>query len=382
MVEMFTARTSEVDTFDEAIAEIESQIDFSSLKKYSGGIIFCCMEFLESGMVQALCETLPFDVIGMTSMGTADLQGYGFFDLTLTVLTSDEVRFKAGMVHDINSSNHRDKIEELYKGISADGEPSLIFVFMPFVKDVAGYELLDAADKACNGAELWGALPTSIDVIQSRLGVMCNGVAHESSMAMLSLCGPVTPRYVVANLPENIISNTRGIITKSDGAVLMEVNDMSAMEYFKHLNVEVTTENLRATPLLIYREGTQKPVALAIFEVTEDGAFLMGGEIPQGAAVSVGGIDATTIIESCREGLAELLAMENRNATVILPCVSRGVMMIPDQEGEMRLIYETLKESGLPYAMGYSGGEACPMKDAEGKMHNRFHNYTFCACVL
>ena len=93
MVTMYTARTSEIDEIDEAINEIKDQIDFDSLKKKSGGLIFCHIDFVESGVVTALCEQLPFNVIGMTSMASADEHGYSLYVLTLTALTSDEVTF-------------------------------------------------------------------------------------------------------------------------------------------------------------------------------------------------------------------------------------------------------------------------------------------------
>jgi len=63
-------------------------------------------------------------------------------------------------------------------------------------------------------------------------------------------------------------------------------------------------------------------------------------------------------------------------------------MLAPDQESELRLIYETLTGNAggnfaeLPYMMGYSGGEICPMPGPDGKLYNRFHNYTFCAFVI
>jgi hypothetical protein len=384
MITMYTARTAEVDVFDEAIAEIKSQIDLNALKKHSCGIIFCCMDYNESGMMKALCDALPFDVIGMTSMGTTDSRGYGFFDLTLTVLTSDEVQFKAGMVKDINRMNYEEKINELYGGIRAEvnGDPSFILSFTPLFNEVAGYEMVAAADRAVNGVPIWGSMSSSINFTPESVSVMCNGEYSNTGLTMMFFCGVVKPRFVLTSLPEYSISNMRGIITKSDGAVLIEINDMPVLEYLSYLGVEVTTENIRATPLMVYHEGTKEPVALAFYEAMENGRLFIGGAVPEGASISIGGIDNTTIVESCEQGLKEILEMENRHATLLLPCVTRGVMMAPDQEGEMKLIHETLSKSGLPFAMGYSGGEISPMTDTEGKMHNRFHNYTFCACIL
>jgi hypothetical protein len=96
----------------------------------------------------------------------------------------------------------------------------------------------------------------------------------------------------------------------------------------------------------------------------------------------VGSIDAPGIFESAQEGLKQILAHGDRQSTLLLPCVTRYIMLAPEQESELKLIGETLSESGKPFMMGYSGGEICPMPGADGRLHNRFHNYTFCACVL
>ncbi|MCL2500945.1 MAG: FIST C-terminal domain-containing protein [Defluviitaleaceae bacterium] len=384
MLTMYTARTAEVDVFEDAMAEIKEQIDFSLLGAHSGGIIFCCMDFFESGMVKALCDALPFDVICMTSMANACKNGHGFYDLSLTVLTGDDVRFTAGMVKDINIGNYEEKIQSLYNGLNekAGGEPTFIISFLSYLHDVAGYKMVAAADKAANGVPIWGSLASCINVAVDTVGVACNGEFSSSGAAMLFMNGPLTPRYVLASLPEYNITNTRGIITKSDGAMLIEINDIPVMEYFNTMGIELSEENVRATPLMVYHQGSTAPVALAFYAVQENGSILMGGEVPVGASVAVGGIDSNTIIDSCRNGLDELLAYQDGTVTIILPCVTRGVMLVPEQDGEAKLIRNTLNERGVPFVMGYAGGEISPMIDNEGKSRNRFHNYTFCAVVL
>ena len=153
MITMYTARTSEIDEIDEALNEIKSQIDFGALKKNSGGLIFCHIDFVESGVVAALCEALPFNVIGMTSMANADEHGYSLFDLSLTVLTSDEVTFEAGMTDSISPDNYEAEIARLYADTRArtSSDPAMIFTFMPYLRDVAGYEVVAAMDAACRG---------------------------------------------------------------------------------------------------------------------------------------------------------------------------------------------------------------------------------------
>ncbi|MCL2410996.1 MAG: FIST C-terminal domain-containing protein [Treponema sp.] len=384
MINMYVARTSEVDELDLAIEEIKSQIDFSVLKKNSGGIIFCHIDFFESGLISELCKMLPFDVIGMTSMAGACANGYGLFDLTLTVLTSDDVSFKAGMTNGINKENYIDEVDKLYKVMRNDvnDDPGLILSFMPYIRDVAGYEVVDAMDKAVGGIPIWGSITNNVDFNYEKVQTICNGKYLSAGVAMMFLNGPIKPKFVVSSIPERNISNNRAIITKSEGSILREVNDTPILEFLKNIGLVITKENITTTPLMVYYGDSAEPVALGFYTLFDDGSVLTGGEMPVGTSFAVGSIDADGIFESAETGLKEILALSNRQATLLLPCVTRYIMLAPNQESELQLLTEKLGESGLPFMMGYSGGEICPMPGADGKLHNRFHNYTFCACIL
>jgi len=384
MITMYTARTSEIDEIDEAIEEIKSQIDFSALKQHSGGIIFCHIDYVESGIITQLCEALPFDVIGMTSMAGASGEGYGLFDLTLTVLTSDEVTFTAGMTNGINKANYFDEIDRLYKNIrgNMNDDPTLILSFMPYIRDVSGYEVVDAMDRAVGGIPIWGSITNNIDFNYETVQTIYNGQYLRAGVAMMFLNGPVEPKFVVSSIPERNISSNRAIITKSDGAILREVNDTPILEYLKNIGLVITKENITTTPLMVYYEGAVEPVALGFYTLFDDGSVLTGGKMPEGTSFAVGSIDAEGIFESTETGLAAIFTLSGRSATLLLPCVTRYIMLAPDQEAELRLITDKLNASGLPFMMGYSGGEICPMPGADGKLRNRFHNYTFCACII
>ncbi len=384
MITMQTARTSEIDEIDDAISEIKGQIDFNSLKKNSGGIIFCHIDFVESGMVAALCEELPFNVIGMTSMASADVHGYGLYDLTLSVLTSDEVSFEVGMTGSITPDNYTGEIDRLYQSVRSrvDSDPAMILTFMPYMRDVSGYEVVAAMDKSCNGIPMWGSITNNIDFNYETVQTICNGENLPAGVAMMFLSGPVNPRFIVKSIPERNIASNRAIITKIEGAVLYEVNDQPLLEYLANMGLVVTEDNITTTPLMVYYEDAEEPVALGFYTLFDDGSVLTGGEMPVGTSFAVGSIDKEGIFESAEEGLKEIRGCEDWQAALMLPCVTRYIMLSPDQDRELQLIEDTMAGTGRPFMMGYSGGEICPMPGPDGKLHNRFHNYTFCACVF
>ena len=359
MIMMYTARTSETDEVGDAVIEITSQIDLAALKKNSAGLIFCHMDFVDSGVVEALCRALPFNVIGMSSMASADGHGYGLFDLTLTVLTSDEVSFEAGMTRSIDHDNYVGEIDQLYTRIRdrTESDPAMIFAFMPYMPDV-----FNAMDASCHGIPLWGSITNNMDFRYQTVQTICNGKALPAGIAMLSVTGPLELEFIVSSIPEHNIANNRAIITKSEHAVLREANDLPILEYLANIGLIITDENVTTTPLMVYYDDSVKPVALGFYTLFEDGS--------------------EGIFDSANDGLHQILVRKDRQATLLLPCVTRYIMLAPDQERELRLIQDRLATSGLPFMMGYSGGEICPTKGHDGKYHNQFHNYSFCACVL
>jgi hypothetical protein len=210
-----------------------------------------------------------------------------------------------------------------------------------------------------------------------------NGGVQNKAMVFLLMYGPVTPEFVsVSILPENIKDN-RGIITDSDGRLLKAVNDVPILDYLRHMDIQIIGTSLSVTPFVVHYERDSAPVALAVYQVNDDGSIVCGGEMPVGAGFSVGTISPAGIISTAEAGIRQLLASGNRSGALLLPCVTRYLMLSPNQTDELRLAGTMLSQTGAPpYIMGYAGGEICPVNDEDGKPHNRFHNYTFSACIF
>jgi hypothetical protein len=50
-------------------------------------------------------------------------------------------------------------------------------------------------------------------------------------------------------------------------------------------------------------------------------------------------------------------------------------------DAEMKELAGSLNDS-LVYQFAYSAGEICPVKNQNGQMVNRFHNFSLIACLL
>ena len=114
MIRKLTAQTTDDDDVDFAVAEILQQLDLENrLLKNSVGILTCYADFLEGGVIPALCERLPFDVVGVTTLGTGTEKTAELLALTLCVLTSDDVSFSA-VLSGALTEEHERRIQAAY----------------------------------------------------------------------------------------------------------------------------------------------------------------------------------------------------------------------------------------------------------------------------
>jgi len=385
MVKTLTAYTEEVDEIEDGIAELLEQIDLGELKKNSAGVIVCHCDFVISGFIAKLRKKLPFDVIGMTTMTSGSCQGFGMYSLTLTVLTSDELAFETVMSDSLDADDYRRKIKAAHADATGrlGGDPSLIVAFLPFLKHPNGAEMHHSLDEICGGVPVWGGIATHTDAGFDRSYVFRNEEREKDRMAMLFVRGPLDPEFIVISLPSKNIEESRGKITMSDGCVLKEINGIPSIKYLESIGITIMENAPVTTPLMVYYEGIPDPVALAIYAVNDDGGVSCGGEVTEGASVAVGEISAKSVIVSAEEGMERVLNCGKRNGMLLLPCVSRSVMLEPNHDGELKLVSAALQNGAImPFMAGYSGGEICPVRDSAGVLRNRFHNFTFSVCVF
>jgi len=385
MIQMMTAFTEEIDEVEDGVAEILSHIDPGALKKNSVGLVTCHSDFANSGFLGALCGKLPFDIIGMTTMAGANQHGQSMYAFSLTVLTSDDVVFKTAQTGPLGPNDYREKIETAYRGANAEpgGKPSMIISFFPFIKELSGSPIHKCFNEICEGVPFWGSVATNLDVSYDRCFTFRNDNIDKDSLVMLFLQGNVEPEFIVVSMPGKNISKTRGLITSSDGCLLKGINNIPPMKYLESLGVIVMKDASITTPLMVYYEGSTEPVALTVYNVYDDGSLLCGGEMTEGASVAVGEITTESILASAREGMDRVIKTGKRNGALLLPCVSRYVMLAPNRSDELNLVAGKMENGRLmPYMAGYAGGEICPVKDETGVLRNRFHNFSFNACVL
>jgi hypothetical protein len=152
------------------------------------------------------------------------------------------------------------------------------------------------------------------------------------------------------------------------------------------ISIGVKTYGFAATttlPFLVdYGDGA-KPVALSMYSISSDGAYL-GGKVPVGAKILFAEADYNSVLETAEITLKKVLEdvkTNGANGIFAIPCFTRLLLLSPELEEEMKKTKEMIG-GAAPFMLCYSGGEMCPVYSEKKGLVNRFHNLTYTVMVI
>lgn len=385
MIRMLTAQTTEVDDVDFAVAEILKQLDLENrLLKNSVGILACYADFLEGGVIPALCERLPFDVVGVTTLGTGTEKTAELLALTVCVLTSDDVSFSAVLSEPLGD-DHENRIQAAYDKAAAalPDAPALILAYVPMMAALGGEKIAARIDKVGNGTPVFGTVACEHNFDLRRSRTIYNGAVYQDNLAMILLSGPVRARFFLGALPLNNVQKHQAVITASDGNILHEINGLPAAEYLRGTGLAPNDilESSKSIPIVVdYRDGTP-PVIRGFYTFTPDGSAICGGEMPVNATFALSTLDSSDVLLSTGQLFDEILARGNASGMLLISCLVRSYALDSEPLAEMELVGRRVNKA-FPYQLCYAGGEICPVYDKEGGVSNRYHNFSFIGCMF
>ena len=383
MIKALFAYTESIDDAEMAVQEILEQLDIkNNLKQNTVAIMACHYEFVNSGVVEAVCKSLPFDIIGTTTPSQAVSNAKGTLMLSLTVLTSDDVSFKTIITESlleepakVIKTTYTDKVTQ---------PPALIFAYAGFLIQNSGDEYVSTITEVSGGIPCFGTLAVDNTSDFAYSFMIYNGTVYRDRMGMILFYGDINPRFKVANISDNKIISKSALITKSAGHVLQEVNGKPVAEYFEELGLTKASEHnyaMTSLPFMIdYCDGTPK-VSKVFVAMTEDKNALCAGIMPEGSALYIGVFDKDDVLLTTGNAVSEMLSESNDISCVFMySCIARNMTLGADYFGEIDLIAEKLGD--IPFTIAYSGGEMCPTQVSDKSAINRFHNNAFVLCAF
>jgi hypothetical protein len=346
------------------------------------GIIHCFSDFADGEVVKAISEKLPFDTAGSVTMSVSASSKLGEIGLSVTVLTSDDVRFVSGVSAAVEKSVDV-PLTELYNRISAElGEkPAMLMPFIPFMVNVGGDEFIEKLDALSGGIPAFGTLAISNEPDYSRSYTLYNGEYYLASMALVALAGNAAPEFLSVSVGEENILKQKAVVTGVSRNILQTVNNMPAVNYLESIGIVKggDVSGLQSMPFIIYLEDGSTLIRACIGG-TGDGSLILCGAVPVNSAIALATMGFEDVINSTEAKVKEALTVAKGRGMLMYSCAGRNWCLGVQPLAEHEKAKECLADA--PYHFAYSGGEIFPARLSGGRVVNHLQNDSLIICIL
>ncbi|MBW6441218.1 FIST C-terminal domain-containing protein [Patescibacteria group bacterium] len=354
-------------------------------------IVFASSSYNQEELVSAIKEIggdIP--MIGCSTAGEITDSGIHKDSVAIMAIESDEINFIAADGGSINSNplgagaRLAKEIIKKAGGVGVDAVLMLVDVLSGNGADaVRGVRSVTGDDMLIIG----GAAGDNFEFKQTTQ--YCNNQALPSSIVGAGIVGS---KVVAVGVKHGWVPiGTVMEITKSEGAVLQEINGKPAIyiyeEYFGKKAEELREEPLAKMaityPLGIFIEGSKEMLIRDAITVDENGAMTCAAEVPVGSKVRLMIGNKEEAIKAAKEAAEKALSgLEGKEpaAAVIFNCIARQKLFGRHANDEIEAIKSVLGKD-VPIIGFYTYGEIAPFNEAN-VLSCRFHNETVVVMVI
>ncbi|MCL2457053.1 MAG: FIST C-terminal domain-containing protein, partial [Defluviitaleaceae bacterium] len=348
-------------------------------------------ECVESGLCEALRNTLPFPVVGCVATYVTTNIAHGDCACSVTMITSDDTEFFIRSIKDVHAKTKDDICEELTKICEDLNDVKMCLSYLTPTSSFNGDDLAEIANDMENIVPFYGVMAYSLEGIDGANFVMDIDEISCDMFLFVAFCGKAEFSFRVATsfaFEEKFTQEAD--VTEADGAVLKTINGQPVVQYLKDLGMikdggSVTGHSLWTVPAVIsYPNGTV--IARSFFGIIDDTEFLLAtGAIKTGGKIRFAHLDGNKTIASAA-AMVDSLTEENENNVLMYNCgarvwsVGKDVFAESEKIAERAKIFKEKHNETLLYSIASCGGEICPITDKDDKLVNALHNYSFITC--
>jgi hypothetical protein len=393
MLKVFSASTIEIDDCETAVSSIRAQLEGQGeIGANALGLIICHYEFVLCGVVDALRETLPFPIAGYTASAMAvspipagkhQSEAEGDLCLTLMVLWGDGITFATATTEPV--ALDKDIAASCAPVFAGREKPALVFAFGPNVGMVAGDLLVEAVTAQTGGAPVFGGfcVDDSPTFMENCFVITPEG-DYPDRVGFVFLYGDVKPTFYKASISEKRIFDRWFMVTEANGNEVLSINDRPPLEFLEVIGItkEMAQEAVLTNLVVAVQEEDGSYFPRQIIGYSDNDTLLLGGTVENGARFRVGGFDKKDMLEAAQVAAQNTFAHSHEKAfALVLSCASRFVLLGSESLDEIHMLRQAIP--GMPFLMGYAGGEICPHMHGDGSLHhNRFQNGAFILCAI
>jgi hypothetical protein len=357
---MLSACTFEIDDVEIAVDDILSQLKIDeNLLPNSIGIITCCGEFVETGVLKAICSALPFSIIGMETAASSTSGKCGELMLAISVITSDDSRFVATLSDKMDGTEKNIVNSCLNGSKHFSKEPKMILAFCPKNPNInITYEsIFNIISDTRLNIPVIGGVAVATEGKTNSAKIFFNGDTFDNRFVEVVFCGKIEPKFIIRDIPMDKIVRENGLVTKSKENLICGINNLQFDEYLLEIGIsqEIINENLHSIPFWFDFDGRKESVPRSVEKITEEGFGFCSGNIPSGITMSVGKFTKRDVLNTAEKIFNDAIENKNLNGIFLLSCFERFVAMEADLNGEMNLLQKLFYKN--PYHFVYSNGE-------------------------
>ena len=380
MLKVAIAHSLELDSQD-AIEEVLEQCheQLGDLKP-NAGLLFTGIDHDFKLILDRINETYPgIELIGCTTDGElSSVHGYTDDSITLMLLCSDELYFKTGVADGISKETSViiKKAANSVK-LKLDQDPKLC------ITTPSG--LTASGDLIVEGLQL--SLGENFPIFGGTAGdqwrMKCTYQFYKNKVftdaaPFLLIGGPLLFSFGVET--GWIPIGKKAKVTKSDNNVVYGIDDITALDFYKHhLGEDIGTGEVAPVaeyPLAVFEKDNKSfYLRSCIILDRETGSLTFVGNVPQGSTIQITHSTRDKIVEAAKTSVNSSVTNypgTKPSAALCFSCASRKQVLGTRVEEE----YDAFKKNfpDLPVAGFYSYGEIGPLGMNKPA---RFHNETF-----
>jgi hypothetical protein len=399
MIKSYNISTAEIDDGAEAVREIADQLASLTLRKNTIGLAQAHPEFITSGIYAQVAEALPFPIIGMTTISQCANGTVNTYMLSVMVLTSDDCAFSCGLSEKIPQKGSGISIGDIacatYGEVLGrlEGQPKLALIYGAFLSEPYLCDCIAAmSEKSGGGVPIFGAVAND-DASTEQTGtgarVFLETEVCNDRFALALVSGAIEPEfYITSATEESIVMPRVGVITKAGNSRLMEINNVSAVDFLRDVGFPVdnnsSNSGLLSSIFILHIDSGNSCVNVSRIphSIVEGGGIICGGDVVEGAVLSIAFNTQEVVLETAKMAVDKITNGHSDGSTVILhSCLGRRYGLLSEPQAEMELFQKALG-GNFNCMASYANGELCPTIVNNGRVDNRLHNQTLVACVF
>ncbi len=391
-MQVFTARTSEMNDVDYLCEELGAQIaDNVTFGRRTMGIAVCDSTIDSEAVMKKLSERYDFDIYGATALSFIRIHADEDISVSFMIITGDEELVGSmALSEPLTRENMEQVVADAYNlALERIGErPKMLITLQPYSTDLTPDYTTDILARVSGGVPQYGAVSSS-DLETNVSEIFVNGVPYRDRLLINMLGGGIRPQFACGTA-KFMVPDKTAVITAATGNVVQKVGEDTFLQFMaKNGLTTFPTQMLSSciatyasSPVIIYPKGSfgeEQKVRNIVDIDFETGAVAFSGEMPVGWELAVCVLTSDQVRQSsiaCFEEMVKKIeentSDEYRYSTLFsTSCGGRYLVMSGDTSVEGDYITNTPALKDLASCGFYAMGEICPVPVPGGEATSR-----------